>query len=318
MEWLELIEAMNQSDWPSPEKKEFVESGLIYLREFFGDRVLRLAMQSYHPYFSETYNLASWNLQRYAELGHRLRTLSSIQNAFKRFRRLRKAAITHPARESIELFFGIFNEVEIAYPLLKQSKAIEFFEEGVTTTPDLRVKIDSRWLNVEITNLRDPASYWDAEKFKERLRDVIVEKFSSEPYFLQIGLGRFWDDIKDSQNEVVSEIIEGIRYLLSFSPTEDQINLQGIQIQISKGGSGLFMTPPEGPQWIINYPKKIQTSILDKVKQLQRHSPAVIVICILYLISLIFMSICQIWHSSFSIFYCQYLTSWELCLYSTK
>lgn len=177
------------------------------------------------------------------------------------------------------MFFAFFNEVEIAYPLVKQGLSVEFFQETSTPTPDLKVNVDGRWLSIEITNLRDPASYWDAEKFKERLREVIVENFSKIPYFLQIGIGRLWKDIESSQDEVILEIIEEIRKLLNSSPSEDQINLRGIQIQIYRMGSALSMALPEGPQWSINYPRKIQRSILDKGKQLQSHGPGVIVIC---------------------------------------
>lgn len=279
MEWSELIEATEKSDWPSAKKQEFVKIGLTYLQDFFRERVLKLALQCYHPYFTETYNLAPWNLQRYGEFGHRLRALSSVPNASQRFKQLGKAARAGTAHESIEMFFGFFNEVEIAYPLVRQGIATEFFTETSTPTPDVRVMIDRRWLNIEITNLRDPPSYWDAGKFRERLRDIVVENFSAEPYFLQIGIGRLWDDIKDSQEEVISEIVEGIRDLLSSSPTDDQISLKGIQIQIYKTDSGFSMAPPEGPQWIISYPQKIKNSIIDKAEQLQLHGPGVIVIC---------------------------------------
>lgn len=281
MEWSKLIEAAEESDWPSPEKQGFVKSGLMYLQEFFGDRVLGLAFQSYHPYFTETYNWAPWNLQRYAESGHRLKALSDVPNASHRFKQLRKAAATYPGRESIEMFFGLFNEVEITYPLVRQGIPTEFFRETSSPTPDVRARIDRRWLNIEITNLRDPASYWDAQKFKARLRDTIAGNFSAQPYLLRIDLGRLWRDIEDCQEETISEIVESIRHLLSSSATENQVNLAGIEVEVYRltSGAGLCMVPPAGPQWVIDYPRKIRRSVADKARQLQSHGPCAIVIC---------------------------------------
>lgn len=277
MNWSELIEATKSADWPSIDDQEFAKDGLTYLQDFLGERVLNL--KSYHPYFSETYNTASWNLQRYAEFGHRIRTLCSVTNFPHRFRQLRQTAKAIPTSGRIEKFFSLFYEIEMAYPFVKQDIVTEFFQEAATPTPDFRIKINDRWLNMEITNLRDPASYWDAEKFKMKLRDTIVENFSNEPWFLQIGIGRLWDDIKRSQNETILEIIEELRKLLNSSSAEDQINLRGIQIYFFRMGAALTMAPLEGPQWLINYPQKIRNSIFAKSKQLLSHAPAIIVIC---------------------------------------
>lgn len=279
MEWSELIEASNKAEWPSFEKQQYVKKGLLYLQEFFGERVLKLAMESYHPYFTETYNWAPWNLLLYAGFGHRLEALKSVPNSTHRLNQLRKSARENPGRSSIEMFFGFFNEVEIAYPLVKQGLSLEFIKETLTPTPDLKVNFEGRWLNIEITNLRDPASYWDANIFKARLRDAIVANFSNIPYILKIRIGRLWENIAGSQEEVITEIITGIKQILKSSPPEVQFNIQGIQIEASRLVSSLCMIPPEGPFWKINYLQKIQRAIIDKGKQLQIHGPAVIVIC---------------------------------------
>lgn len=149
MEWPELIDAAVRADWPSPEKQEFVKNGLIFLQNFFGDDVLKVAFESYHPYFAETINLAPWNLQRYAEFGHRINVLRAVPNAYRRLKQLRNASLKFPDRGSIENFFGFFSEVEIAYPFVAGGITTEFIQETKTRTPDLRVKIDDRWLNKE-------------------------------------------------------------------------------------------------------------------------------------------------------------------------
>jgi hypothetical protein len=277
-EWSRLIQASERTYWPSSEKQLFIKDGLLYLKEFFGDRVLKLARDSYHPYFTWAINTTPQNLQKYSEFGHKIKALKNIKSSGNSLKKLRKAAHTAAARSSIEGFFGFFNEVETAYSFVEKCLPIEFISESKSKTPDLKVYIDRKWLYIEITNFQNHASFWEAEKFKSNLRDKIIENFNSQPYHLHIGLWKLWDEIKDSPEETISLIIEELDSLFSKSKEQAQANIGGIVIDIYKWGGGLSMLPPRGPQWVVDYPKKIRSKIIDKAKQLKDYAPGIIVV----------------------------------------
>lgn len=275
--WEEHLQRISQLDELSRAKKTYLTSGWNYLRSAMGEGWLKKAWTTMHPWFSSLFwsmsNNVPWVKFHYAQIGYKLRDLSSVPNFTGVLERVRSG----------EQDMSAMAEVNAAYKLLREGLQIEFrLPTQRERTPDISVKHGRRRVGVEVSVLKQPLNVTIQRDIFWRLSIVmdplgmsgggIVHRTLSKTHaeHLMQQVRKAIAQARQQDRIIKIEIEDVAEFCFAPKALTDKV----VKWKQARGMDSKMIL--KGPDLADNLGRRLHRKIVTKSKQIQQGNPGIV------------------------------------------
>lgn len=272
-DWGYHIEQVRNDEDLTGEQREEVMESIFKIKEVFGEDWLKKAVETRHPLFEMYFiNMAPWTRFWLLDFGKKLKDIENIPNSNELVNRLKGA----------DSYSASVAELEVLSKLKRAGIDVELYPKVVSGVPDLKAVVDGVEIFIEVTEMGASEESMEAGRTHRLVHLVAfnldiessckIYKPLSVPHIgdLRAKIQKAIEEVK--KKNCCREISEPGVIDCFICPKGKSDELERLLKE-----RGLKRTL-EGPPYSTDELRRIKKKIQDKVKQLPKDKPGIIVI----------------------------------------